>query len=650
MRAAALYGALGSLVMTALTVTPATGTTPTGPRSVGGEDEAFGVAVAAERAAAKGIAFGPCPRVEQLPAPVECGTVTVPLDYADPDGRQITLTVSRARATGTGATADTGQGGEVAKEAKDAKSAKGAKEAREAGRQRHGESHDDDRADGTSGHDDDRDDGTSGHDAPVTHQGALVFNPGGPGGSGMAFPTYASEPGYQNLAKAYDFVGYAPRGVGRSAPLSCQDPAEFHKAPSSSPTHPSAAFKRQMIVKARLYADGCARNGGGDLPFYNSLNNARDLDVIRAALGESKLTFLGASYGTYFGALYATLFPGHVRRMVLDSVVNPDPGQIWYRSNLEQSLAFEGRWHDWRTWVAKHDDVYHLGSTPEQVLTTYQDVRRRLDRAPAGGIIGTGELHAAFLRVGYHDGYWAPSARALSAYLQGDARPLTALAAPDPEGAASEENGNAVYTAVECNDAAWPRQWSVWDADNTELARRAPFETWDNARMNLPCAYWPARQQQPLDIGAEPGALPPVLLLAAERDAATPYAGALELRRRLPDSALVTEKDAGTHGISGGSNACVNRFVDDYLLTGRVPSSGDAYCAPRAEPEPVKEAPGTTVGPTAKEKEEKKDSGGKRQEKQRDTGKGEGKGRQHAAKKAHHGERQPLRAALPAIP
>ncbi|OSC64466.1 protease, partial [Streptomyces sp. BF-3] len=218
---------------------------------------------------------------------------------------------------------------------------------------------------------------------------------------------------------------------------------------------------------------------------------ARDLDVLRAALGESRLTFMGASYGTYFGALYATLFPSHVRRMVFDSAVDPDPEQIWYRSNMGQSLAFEARWEDFRRWVAKHDDVYHLGTTPEAVQERYDEVRAELAVKPAGGKVGPGQLHSAFLGAGYYDDYWAMRATALSEYVRGNPEPLVAQASPRAVAAKDNENAQAVYTAVECNDAPWPEDFEVWDRDHTELARVAPFETWDNAFSNLPCAFWP---------------------------------------------------------------------------------------------------------------------------------------------------------------
>lgn len=203
-----------------------------------------------------------------------------------------------------------------------------------------------------------------------------------------------------------------------------------------------------------------------------------------------------------------------------------------------------------------------------------------------GGTVGPAQLHAAMLGAGYYDDYWVMRATALSEYLKGNEKPLVEQAAPREGAAAEGENGNAVYTAVECNDAPWPTEWRVWDRDNSQLAETAPFETWDNAWMNLPCAFWSAPRQQPVDVRTWPGELPPTLILAAERDAATPYEGALELERRLAGSVLVTERDAGTHGIAGGDNACVNRYLEDYLLRGTTPVRR-AECAPHAEPDPV---------------------------------------------------------------
>ncbi|OIJ62556.1 protease [Streptomyces mangrovisoli] len=488
--------------------------------------ESRGTAEAAARAGSAGIRFGRCSAEQDAPGQLECGTVSVPLDYARPRGPQIKLTVSRIRATG--------------------KDPRGGKR-------------------------------------KVARQGALVYNPGGPGASGMYFPLIGVLPEWKGLASAYDLVGYAPRGVGRSAPLSCVAPGHFFKGPSQAPSYPSESYKNRRIAEARAYARGCAKRSGSGLRFYNSLNNARDLDVLRAALGERRLTFMGASYGTYFGALYATMFPAHVRRMVLDAPVDPDPDQIWYRDNLDQSAAFENRWSDLREWIARHDDVYGLGTTADAVQANYETARARLATKPAGGTVGPGQLHGMFVTAAYYDDYWPSRAEALSAYLKGDPQPLVDVASPVKEAAAEAENANAVYTAVECNDAPWPTNWRVWDRDNTRLARVAPFETWDNVWMNLPCAFWSAPRQRPLDVRTAPGEVAPVLILAAERDAAAPYDGAREMQRRLAGSALVTERGAGTHGVAGGPNACVNAYVDAYLLRGRVPEHRST-CAARPEP------------------------------------------------------------------
>ncbi|GGM12006.1 protease [Streptomyces fumigatiscleroticus] len=533
MRAAALHSAAGALLLAVPGVAPA-GAVP----GVPGTAELRGTAVAVARAAAAGIDFGRCAGEPDMPRDVRCGTVTVPLDYAHPDGRRIRLTVSRVRATH-------------------------------------------------------RDPHNSRHKVP--RQGALVYNPGGPGASGMYFPLMGAVPEWKHIAAAYDLVGYAPRGVGRSAPLSCRDPKHFFRGPAQAPTHPSESYKKKRIARAKAYARGCAERAGGALRHYNSLNNARDLEVLRAALGEDRLTFVGASYGTYLGAVYAELFPARVRRMVFDSAVDPDPEGIWYRNNLAQSAAFEDRWADFRAWTAAHDDVYGLGDTPEKVRLSYERASARLAKHPAGGKVGPAQLQNAFLQAGYYDDYWPHRAHALSAYLKGNPKPLVQQAGPHPEAAAETENTNAVYTAVECNDAPWPTDWAVWDRDNTRLARVAPFETWDNVWMNLPCAYWSAPRQRPLDVRTAPGELPPTLILASERDAATPYDGARELRRRLSGSVLVTERDSGNHGVAGGPNACVNGYFETYLLTGRLPER-HAECAPHPEPKPAPARPGGRSG------------------------------------------------------
>ncbi|MFF7853607.1 alpha/beta fold hydrolase [Streptomyces sp. NPDC007904] len=491
----------------------------------GKDREARGVAVAAARAAQTGIDWQDCPADWNLAKPIQCGWVSVPLDYAKPHGKQIKLAVDRIGSTGT----------------------------------------------------------------KSERQGALLYNPGGPGGSGLRFPTRVTgkNPVWADVAKAYDFVGFDPRGVGRSAPISCVDPQEFVKAPKMDPVPGSEADKLAQRKLAREYAEGCLERSGEMLPHMTTPNTARDLDVIRAALGEKRLNFLGVSYGTYLGAVYATLFPGHVRRMVVDSVVNPSREKIWYQANLDQDVAFEGRWKDWQDWVAKNDAAFHLGTTRDAVQAQWLKLRETAAKDPIGGVVGPAELISFFQSAPYYDSAWVPVATVFSKYVAGDTQALVDAAAPDLSdtgGNASSENGNAVYTAVECTDAKWPTSWRKWDRDNTRLHRDHPFMTWANAWMNLPCATWPVKQRTPVDVRSGKG-LPPVLIVQAERDAATPYGGALELHQRLRGSRLITEKDAGSHGVTGLVNPCVNDRVDTYLLTGAVDRS-DVTCAPHATPKP----------------------------------------------------------------
>ncbi|KPC60453.1 alpha/beta hydrolase [Streptomyces chattanoogensis] len=536
MRRTAALGAAGTLV----TGTLIAGAIAATPASAGehhrkpGSAEARGVKTAAARAAKKGIDWKDCPADWGLKAPVQCGYVTVPVDYAKPNGRTIKIAVDRAVSTG----------------GKDER------------------------------------------------QGSLVYNPGGPGGSGMKFPNRITtkNPLWAKTAKAYDFVGFDPRGVGHSAAISCMDPQEFVKAPKADPVPDTEADKLAQRKLAKEYADGCAERSGDLLPYMTTPNTARDLDVIRAALGDKKLNYLGVSYGTYLGAVYGTLFPGHVRRMLVDSVVNPSREKVWYQANLDQDIAFETRWGDWKKWVAKNDAAYHLGDTPEKVQAAWEKLRATAKKNPIGGVVGPAELTGFFQNAPYYDSMWATVAQVWSAYAAGDEKPLIENAGPDLKDTAGNiaaENGNAVYTAVECTDTKWPTSWKKWDRDNTRVHQQAPFMTWSNAWMNLPCATWSAKQQKPVEVETGKG-LPSVLIVQSTRDAATPYEGAVELHKRFAGSRLITERDAGSHGVTGQVNPCINERVDAYFVDGKV-DADDVTCAPHATPQPGKQTAKATA-------------------------------------------------------
>jgi pimeloyl-ACP methyl ester carboxylesterase len=522
-RRAAALGSAGALVTATLIAGAVAAPSASADARHGQDRETRGATIAAARAAKAGIDWQDCAADWGLEKPIQCGWVTVPLDYAKPYGKQIKLAVDRIGNTGT----------------KDER------------------------------------------------QGALIYNPGGPGGSGLRFPRRVTtkNPLWTNVSKAYDFVGFDPRGVGHSAPISCVDPQEFVKAPKPDPVPDSEADKRAHRKSAREYAEGCYERNAEMLPYMTTPNTVRDLDVIRAALGEKKLNFLGVSYGTYIAAVYGTLYPGHVRRMIADSVVNPSRESIWYGANIAQDIAFQTRWNDWQDWVAQNDAVYHLGTTRAQVQAKWLELRATAKKNPIGGLVGPAELISFFQSAPYYDSSWIPVATVFSKYFAGDTQALVDAAAPDltdTAGNTASENLNAVYTAVVCTDAKWPTSWKKWDRDNTRLHKDYPFMTWANAWMNLPCATWPVKQQTPVNVKSGKG-LPPVLVVQSERDAATPYDGGVELHKRFKGSRLITEKDAGSHGVTGLANPCVNSRVDTYLLTGKV-DAADVTCAPHATP------------------------------------------------------------------
>lgn len=260
----ALCATAGSLILSALVTAPAGAAAPT-PQPA---PETAGTTIAALRAADAGIRWGACPEVEGLPDSVRCGTVTVPLDYAHPMGKKIKLTVSRVKATGKNTTGKN----------------KGRK---------------------------------------VARQGRSSSTPAAPAATACTsrWPERSRSGGPSPPRTTWSDTPRAAWAGRRRCPARTRRRAG---RPDAVADPPSAAYKKKRVAQAKAYARGCAGRNP-DIEHFNTLNNARDLDVLRAALGEKKLTFIGASYGTYLGAVYAELFPSHVRRMVFDSAVDPSP-------------------------------------------------------------------------------------------------------------------------------------------------------------------------------------------------------------------------------------------------------------------------------------------------------------------------------------
>ncbi len=435
----------------------------------------------------------------------ECATLSVPVDYAKPDGRHISLALDMIPAT-----------------------------------------------------------------APKSQQqGILLFNPGGPGASGLQWaPILASELSKSVVAE-YDIVGFDPRGVGSSVPaLSC-DPGFFAGVrPNYIPASPAA--EQVLVNRAKTYAADCGKKYGWLLPSMTSQDAARDMDAIRAAFGVSKINYYAFSYGTYLGQVYATLFPDRVRRMVLDSVV--DPAGVWYTDNVDQDYAFQGRMEAFFAWVAKYDGTYQLGSTAAQVQAAWYEARNRLLAHPVNGTIGADEFDDTFLQGGYLDELWPGFAQALSSYL--NLGQVDDLISQYQGYGKQSENEFAVYNAVQCSDVSWPRNWSFWTSDTERVYAKAPFQAWDNAWFNAACAFWPVKgPAKPLQIKGT--GLPGILMLQGTLDPATPYAGAQDAHKLLPSARMVVVQGGGNHGqsLEQPPNACVQGYLNAYLGTGALPKT-----------------------------------------------------------------------------
>jgi pimeloyl-ACP methyl ester carboxylesterase len=430
-------------------------------------------------------------------------------------------------------------------------------------------------------------------------QGPLLVNPGGPGGSGLSLAGFVAGSLPKKVAAQYDVIGFDPRGVGKSEPALDCEPGYFDPVrPDSVPR--GAKDERANVKRAKGFADACGKKYGKLLRHIDTVSAAEDMESIRRALGSKKINYFGYSYGTYLGAVYAKLHPERVRRAVLDSVVDPDG--VWYDNNIAQDHAFDARHKAFAAWVAEHDATYGLGTDPASVEKAWYEMREAVREEPAGGKVGPAELEDTFLPGGYYNGYWPDLASAFAAFVKkDDAEPLAeaydAFAAVDAEG----DNGYSVYTAVQCRDTAWPRDWGTWRRDMAEAHAKSPFMTWNNAWYNAPCAFWPTDSLKAPGVSNKK--LPPVLLFQATEDAATPYGGGVSMHRKLRGSSLVVEEGGGNHGITLSGSECLDGHLSKYLATGEVPrgkgsGDADAVCAALPDPEPVSPEAAESAVPT----------------------------------------------------
>ncbi|MFJ1543769.1 alpha/beta hydrolase [Streptomyces sp. NPDC088246] len=424
-------------------------------------------------------------------------------------------------------------------------------------------------------------------------RGILLSNPGGPGGPGLANTLYLRS-ALKDVADGYDLIGFDPRFLGESTPIAC-DPAAPTPAPGPTTTR-REDFERS-VRSARDTARRCLEHGDNArlLPHATSRNVARDMDAIRAALGERRLSYYGVSYGADLGAVYTQMFPRRADRIVIDS--STDPTATQYELFQRAGKPLEEALDAWAGWTARHDGTYRLGKTPVQVRSTVQQLLDGAERRPvtvSGVRLDAPLLRLVLRQLIQHEEYdpaLAATVRDLADAAAG--RPVE----PGPELAAmlellaSPELADSMLggTLFMCGDSGrpaggWPRNpETYWKNMEASRATQPVFGPLVNS-MIAPCAFWTSTSREPATVI---GNDVPVLMLQARRDNNVPYEGALALHRRLTGSRLVTA-DIRSHGVYGrGLDGltpvpCADRAVNDYLREGTLPGA-DLTCSRTGE-------------------------------------------------------------------
>ncbi|MEU1805000.1 alpha/beta fold hydrolase [Streptomyces sp. NPDC019937] len=470
------------------------------------------------KAASPPLAWGTCDG-EDHDARQECATLSVPLNYHDPDGKRITLAVSRVRS-----------------------------------------------------------------ERPDARRGTLLLIPGGPGGSGLNRPTTYGERLPQPVRDAYDLVSFDPRGLGGSTHADCGLADEDLSLARARPWPAADGEITENVATARRIADACARNGGDLVRSLSTVNEARDIDSIRRALGERKLSAWGTSYGTYVGSVYAQLYPERTDRWVLDSNDDPDPTRVERGWLANLAVGVEDSFPAFATFASSLPEAERLADTPAGVRRVVLDLAARLDAEP---LPRDGADQPAL------DGTMFRQSVLTALYSQNNFKDLAPFIKSVRDGHAPAEtpgrmtqDAAAVSYATLCNDVEWPRSVSAYARD--VAAGRASHPLTAGMPVNItPCAFWPDKpQDKPVRITDRGPSN--VLLVQNRHDVATPYSGALNLRRAFGDRARMVGVDSTGHGAAyvpaPYTSSCADRAVTDYLVRGERPA-GDVSCpAPEEAP------------------------------------------------------------------
>jgi pimeloyl-ACP methyl ester carboxylesterase len=411
--------------------------------------------------------------------------------------------------------------------------------------------------------------------------GSLVVNPGGPGGSGVDYAAAADIVVGPDVRRRYDVVGFDPRGVGRSAPIDCVSDADLDEFLGMDPTPDDDAERQQFADSSAEFGQSCQANAGPLVGHVSTVDAAKDMDILRAALGEERLTYLGKSYGTYLGTVYAELFTDRVGRFVLDGAVPPD--LTTQEIGLGQAEGFERATAAWAQ-DCIDGGACPLGDTVEEVMQGMSDLMERFDAEPVA-IRGDARMETmsegwAALGVAvamYDQGMWSMLTDALTDIVEeDDATELMALAntyAQRTSGGAYVGNIMEVIYAVNCLDRPESDEIDDFETAADDAAERAP--TWGRfiAWSSMTCGFWPVEPVGggPREISASGSE--PIVVVGTTRDPATPYEWSERLADQLDNGVLVSF-DGDGHTAYTRSNACVDDAVDAFFLEGTVPPDG----------------------------------------------------------------------------
>ncbi|UCR87845.1 alpha/beta hydrolase [Mycetocola spongiae] len=420
-------------------------------------------------------------------------------------------------------------------------------------------------------------------DSGSARLGSLLVNPGGPGASGYDFVadsvTFATD---DRLRKSYDIVGFDPRGVGRSTPVKCLDDAAMDNylyGAGSTAERGSAEWIAEAAAEASSFGAACLKQTGPALEFINTVNSARDMDLIRSLVGDPKLNFLGYSYGTFLGATYAELYPQNVGRLVLDGAIDPSV------SNAEvskiQAVGFENALRAYLEDCLTGTRCPFTGSVDEAMTT----VTSLLDSTAAsplrvsdGRILDANTLMTAIIFPLYSAESWPALSQMFASVLGGD--PGIAMQFADQYNGRDSsgrytENSTEAFTAYNCRDYTYNADPESMAAEARAIEEAAPVLGKYMTYGDIGCANWPfpdgAERTKIHAAGA-----PDILVLGTTNDPATPYEWAVSLADQLESGHLVTYQGEGHTAYNKGS-ACINNTVDDFLINGTVPER-DPQC------------------------------------------------------------------------